>query len=97
MADLDIAENLRAGPDHHAMPDFWMTVLVLLAGAAQRNTMQDRNVVFDHRGLADDEAGGMVEKNPAADPGLGIDVGLEHRSEERRVGKECRSRWSPYH
>ena len=23
--------------------------------------------------------------------------GAEHRSEERRVGKECRSRWSPYH
>ena len=23
--------------------------------------------------------------------------GLHHRSEERRVGKECRSRWSPYH
>ena len=25
---------------------------------------------------------------------IGID---ELRSEERRVGKECRSRWSPYH
>ena len=25
---------------------------------------------------------------------LSIDIG---RSEERRVGKECRSRWSPYH
>src|SRR3712207_7527436 len=24
-------------------------------------------------------------------------VRVEHRSEERRVGKECRSRWSPYH
>ena len=24
-------------------------------------------------------------------------VKWEHRSEERRVGKECRSRWSPYH
>ena len=24
-------------------------------------------------------------------------LGLETRSEERRVGKECRSRWSPYH
>ena len=24
-------------------------------------------------------------------------VGLDARSEERRVGKECRSRWSPYH
>ena len=23
--------------------------------------------------------------------------GIEARSEERRVGKECRSRWSPYH
>src|SRR5258708_15283645 len=23
--------------------------------------------------------------------------GLDGRSEERRVGKECRSRWSPYH
>ena len=22
---------------------------------------------------------------------------LDYRSEERRVGKECRSRWSPYH
>ena len=22
---------------------------------------------------------------------------IAHRSEERRVGKECRSRWSPYH
>ena len=25
------------------------------------------------------------------------DKGFVHRSEERRVGKECRSRWSPYH
>src|SRR5689334_23760556 len=25
----------------------------------------------------------------------GVDV--KYRSEERRVGKECRSRWSPYH
>src|SRR5258708_20809541 len=24
-------------------------------------------------------------------------VGADGRSEERRVGKECRSRWSPYH
>ena len=25
------------------------------------------------------------------------DMGILCRSEERRVGKECRSRWSPYH
>src|SRR2546430_16909675 len=27
----------------------------------------------------------------------GIDAYKAPRSEERRVGKECRSRWSPYH
>ena len=26
-----------------------------------------------------------------------ITPGMKNRSEERRVGKECRSRWSPYH
>src|SRR5258708_27245380 len=35
---------------------------------------------------------------------IGVGIGLDEidfvvgsRSEERRVGKECRSRWSPYH
>src|SRR5256885_11006476 len=31
----------------------------------------------------------FIEVNPR--------IQVEHRSEERRVGKECRSRWSPYH
>ena len=35
------------------------------------------------------EAMGMQVSQDAA--------GNIHRSEERRVGKECRSRWSPYH
>ena len=26
-----------------------------------------------------------------------LEVNVAFRSEERRVGKECRSRWSPYH
>ena len=30
-------------------------------------------------------------------PGMANRHGLITRSEERRVGKECRSRWSPYH
>ena len=29
--------------------------------------------------------------------GAGKTTLLQLRSEERRVGKECRSRWSPYH
>src|SRR3989441_2618939 len=31
------------------------------------------------------------------EPSLGPVFGMKGRSEERRVGKECRSRWSPYH
>src|SRR2546430_12492925 len=53
---------------------------------------------------------GVATKLPAATPGwpgedpdlleqvedrLALELHL--RSEERRVGKECRSRWSPYH
>ena len=30
-------------------------------------------------------------------PNEAVDVVIRPRSEERRVGKECRSRWSPYH
>ena len=26
-----------------------------------------------------------------------LQIDVAERSEERRVGKECRSRWSPYH
>src|SRR2546427_232440 len=36
----------------------------------------------------------MIDK----DGGIRIKAGsTDKRSEERRVGKECRSRWSPYH
>ena len=28
---------------------------------------------------------------------IGFSFHINNRSEERRVGKECRSRWSPYH
>src|SRR2546429_8504124 len=30
-------------------------------------------------------------------PDVMVEQGSKYRSEERRVGKECRSRWSPYH
>ena len=53
---------------------------------------------------AGDFPGGTVVKNTpanAGDTGSSPGPGRSHmprsRSEERRVGKECRSRWSPYH
>ena len=48
--------------------------------------------------------GKVVENTFAPDdretPAVRINDGVDYvvmRSEERRVGKECRSRWSPYH
>ena len=79
MTDLDIAEDLGARPDQHATADLGMAILMLLAGAAERDAMQDRDVILDHGRLAADEAGGMVEEDAAADTRGRIDVGLEHR------------------
>ena len=41
-----------------------------------------------------------IETEPARPHAIGmhrVAFSVDDRSEERRVGKECRSRWSPYH
>src|SRR5258708_35254998 len=49
------------------------------------------------RGLVDTGRGGDYPMAKAATAKV-IQLGEKtFRSEERRVGKECRSRWSPYH
>ena len=45
------------------------------------------------QGIAAGHAAAAVGRNPGAKG----DIMSTMRSEERRVGKECRSRWSPYH
>ena len=54
-----------------------------------RNDMKEINEILDKnkRGMIDIKSGGLVS----------IPADFKDRSEERRVGKECRSRWSPYH
>src|SRR2546422_987821 len=55
----------------------------------------DKQRSFDERGVADSVPLPFVEL-PEDDVGdARVHDGV--RSEERRVGKECRSRWSPYH
>src|SRR3712207_8085224 len=46
---------------------------------------------------AADRLGHRVALDRVVDRLAQFDIILEWRSEERRVGKECRSRWSPYH
>ena len=47
---------------------------------------------IDPNVMSDDELQGIVGKE--IDDAIDY---IDNRSEERRVGKECRSRWSPYH
>ena len=54
-------------------------------GSVATFTDKDGNSIYCYDGL---------ETSPALTDGYKYDV---TRSEERRVGKECRSRWSPYH
>src|SRR3989441_2161955 len=52
------------------------------------STSDKKNEIGIATGLAWTETGGEI---------LTTEATLMKRSEERRVGKECRSRWSPYH
>ena len=58
----------------------------LLKMLNQYFTLKNYTVMIAENGI---EAMEKISANP--------DIILLDRSEERRVGKECRSRWSPYH
>ena len=47
--------------------------------------------------VVNDQCGNPTNAVDLAHEILQLCVTHEYRSEERRVGKECRSRWSPYH
>src|SRR2546429_694241 len=82
--------RFRGGPRPYsfALPrTMFDTILVAAAareGAIVRESLTVESVVFDRNTVA-----GVFARS-----GNGK---RETRSEERRVGKECRSRWSPYH
>ena len=52
---------------------------------------------FSLRAIASAKYDRPPSELPWIDVGVCTDFLYFLRSEERRVGKECRSRWSPYH
>src|SRR5256885_4301769 len=62
--------------------------LLLFASTIQRS-LRDSGRGCSDRFSGEEETSATVQRNTTRV--------FESRSEERRVGKECRSRWSPYH
>ena len=62
---------------------------------ALSSTSQDEKVISIARQIF--EILSNVEVETLYDDNLSVLEEFLPRSEERRVGKECRSRWSPYH
>src|SRR6478735_7852962 len=58
-----------------------------LDGLVERRRTEPLEELLAEWNTLDDVVGGVLSATPV----------LLERSEERRVGKECRSRWSPYH
>ena len=79
MANLDVTEDLGACTNHYAAADFRMAVFVLLAGTTERYVVQDRDIIFDDGGLADNQPGRVIQENTAADFRRWIDIALEDR------------------
>ena len=82
-----------------------MVMAVALSGNLDFNPITDNLISEDgHEVVLDPPIGDELpsngfdcEDNGYVEPPLdGSNIEI-NRSEERRVGKECRSRWSPYH
>src|SRR5256885_16758556 len=69
------------------------------AGAAQAPSVAPKFFTAPEFALLD-ELSDLIIPTDAHSPGAraaGVAAYIDFRSEERRVGEECRSRWAPYH
>src|ERR1044072_1559310 len=88
---LEYLEETQPNPLHPADP---------LTRADHRAWIEFGSTILnDVWGLysAPDEAGFSAKAAALREKFIRVEARLKGRSEERRVGKECRSRWSPYH
>ena len=74
-----------------------LNVVIFGAPGSGKGTQSER--IIEEYGLFHISTGDVLREQIARGTELGktADSYISKRSEERRVGKECRSRWSPYH
>ena len=72
-----------------------MSIRVAIAGVGNCASSLVQGVEYYKDTKDEDKIPGLMHNNFG---GYRVrDIEFVTRSEERRVGKECRSRWSPYH
>src|ERR1035437_10598812 len=64
------------------------------SGCVKRRVVHISSTSFEAFPVRDVDCNGSIRTH---EPGTSMSKSRTCRSEERRVGKECRSRWSPYH
>ena len=88
------------GDEEHAQ-QFQKWAASFIDGAKKKDAVPDGNITLlaDKRSTRDGVEKAFADLAARAKPNDSVVVLLigHGRSEERRVGKECRSRWSPYH
>ena len=70
----DGAQHLGACTDHHAAAQRGMALALFPAHSAQRHTLIQRAVVTHHRRLADHHTKAMIDEDPLADGGTGVNL-----------------------
>ena len=92
----DLAETHYA--EHSGKPFYGSLVEFITSGPLVAMVVEGPRAIEAFRALAG--ATDPVKATPGTirgDYALEVQDNIVHGSEERRVGKECRSRWSPYH
>src|SRR3989454_5782487 len=93
---LEAVVDLAAQAAHEHLQHVGEGVVVVVPHVRGNGGAIEHAPLLDHEQLEQGKLLGAQRDRPTAAPHLaGAQIDL--RSEERRVGKECRSRWSPYH
>ena len=87
-------KNHRSG---HILVAAGLALTMGLLGACSSNASGDKPGANASSTVKSAEDATLIFAQCMRDKGFDVPDSGRSRSEERRVGKECRSRWSPYH